>query len=262
LQDEKYGEAARELFGHGKELLERIAKEKLLTARAAYGIWPAHSEGDDVVLFQDEEKKSELVRFPMLREQTSRGEKDPCLCLADFVADKELGVTDYVGAFAVTGGLGAEALAREFESDSDDYSAIMVKALADRLAEAMAERTHAKVRKLWGYETTEPDTEQLIAEQFRGIRPAFGYPACPDHRPKQALFEILAAQELGMALTESFAMTPAASVSGLYFAHEKARYFNVGRLGRDQLEDYSERMGSTLKETETWLQSNLGYKPQ
>jgi 5-methyltetrahydrofolate--homocysteine methyltransferase len=261
LQDEKYGAAARELFEHGQAMLRRIIDGRLVRASASYGIWPAWAEGDDVVLFSDEERTRELVRFPMLREQTSRGPTDPCPSLSDFVAPKESGLLDYVGAFSVTAGLGADELARKFESEHDDYSAIMVKALADRLAEALAEKTHAMVRQEWGYESAVPSNEDLIAENFRGIRPAFGYPACPDHRPKVRLFDLLRAGDIGMALTESCAMTPAASVSGLYFAHPSARYFSVNRIGRDQLEDYSARLGTTLADSEKWLQSNLGYTP-
>jgi len=261
LDDEKYGAAARELFANGQALLRRLIDERLVRASASYGLWPAWAEGDDVVLFTDEQRTQELVRFPMLREQTSRGPSDPCPCLADFVAPKESGLLDYVGAFAVTAGLGADELARKFELEHDDYSAIMVKALADRLAEALAEKLHGTVRREWGYELVEPSSEDLIAENFRGIRPAFGYPACPDHRPKVRLFDLLRAGEVGLALTESCAMTPAASVSGLYFAHPGARYFSVNRIGRDQLEDYSRRLGTTLAESEKWLQSNLGYSP-
>ncbi len=259
LQDEKYGEAARELFSHGQSLLQKIVDEKLLQANAVLGFWPAWTEGDDIVLFEDEGKTQELCRFPMLREQNSRGQNDPCLCLSDFIAPKETGLSDYIGCFSVTGGLGAEELAKKYEADHDDYTAIMVKALADRLAEALAEYMHAEARKIFGYESETPSNEELIAEKYRGIRPAFGYPACPDHSPKKELFRILQAEEIGMALTESCAMTPAAAVSGLYFAHPKARYFNVGRLGRDQLLDYSERMGRSLADSEKWLQSQLGY---
>lgn len=262
LEDEKYGEAARELFDNGQTLLKKIIDEKLLTAKVVYGFWPAWAEGDDIVFFEDEAREKEVARFPMLREQNSRGEKDPCLCLADFVAPKETGLKDYMGAFAVTGGLGAEELVKKYEAENDDYSAIMVKALADRLAEALAEYMHALVRKEWGYETATPRNEDLIAENYRGIRPAFGYPACPDHRPKRVLFDLLQAQEAGLALTESCAMTPAAAVSGLYFGHPKAQYFNVSRLGKDQLEDYARRLGSSLRDSEKWLQSNLGYDPE
>ena len=262
LEDEKYGAAARELFEHGQALLRRLIDGKLIRASASYGLWPAWAEGDDIVLFTDESRTKELVRFPMLREQTSRGPTDPCPSLADFVAPKESGLLDYVGAFAVTAGIGADELARKFEGEHDDYSAIMVKALADRLAEALAEKLHAEVRREWGYELEQPSNEDLIAENFRGTRPAFGYPACPDHRPKVRLFDLLQASEIGMALTESCAMTPAASVSGLYFGHPKASYFSVNRIGKDQLEDYSRRLGTSLEESEKWLQSNLGYSPE
>jgi 5-methyltetrahydrofolate--homocysteine methyltransferase len=214
------------------------------------------------VLFEDEQRTRELTRFPMLREQNSRGPTDPCPCLADFVAPRESGVRDYVGAFAVTGGAGAEELATKFQNEHDDYSSIMVKALADRLAEGLAEMLHARVRQEWGYEAAPLSNEELIAENFRGIRPAFGYPACPDHRPKVGLFSLLGAEQIGMALTESCAMTPAASVSGFYLSNPAAHYFSVGRVGRDQLEDYSRRFGTSLLETEKWLQSNLGYKPE
>jgi len=262
LSDEKYGAAARELFANGQALLQTLIAGKQLTANAVYGFWPAWSEGDDIVLFEDEARSKEVARFPMLREQNSRGDEDPCLSLADFVAPRETGLLDYIGAFAVTAGIGAEELARHFEKELDDYSAILVKALADRLAEAFAEYLHARARKEWGYETEQLSTDDLIAEKFRGIRPAFGYPACPDHRPKFALFDLLGARAIGMELTESLAMTPAASVSGIYLAHPEAKYFNVGRVGRDQLDDYSKRLGLELGESERWLASNLGYSPE
>ncbi len=262
LEDEKYGEAARELFKNGQDMLQKIIADKSLHANVVYGFWPAWAEGDDIVLFEDESRSKQVARFPMLREQNSRGDTDPCLALSDFIAPKETGLMDYIGAFAVTGGLGAEELARKYEDDNDDYSAIMVKALADRLAEALAEYMHARARREWGYETETPANEELIAENYRGIRPAFGYPACPDHRPKQALFDLLRADEAGLALTESFAMTPAAAVSGLYFGHPKAKYFNVSRIGPDQVADYAPRIGGTALDTEKWLQSNLGYDPE
>ena len=186
--------------------------------------------------------------------------RPPNRSLADFVASQEDGVPDYVGAFAVTSGLEADGLAARFEKDHDDYKAIMVKALADRLAEAFAEYLHAQARKDWGYGAGEAfSNEDLIAESYRGIRPAFGYPACPDHLPKRTLFPLLDAPSVGIELTETCAMTPAASVSGLYFAHPDARYFTVGRLGRDQIEDYAERMDLSADEAERWLASNLGY---
>ncbi len=263
LESEEYGEAARELYKNGTTLLKKLIDEKLLTAQATYGFWPAAADGDDVVLYEDESRDKELMRFPMLREQQSRGEKDPCRSLADFVAPKDSGIPDYVGAFAVTAGIGADELAKKYEADHDDYNAIMVKALADRLAEAFAELMHARVRQEWGYEDGVSLTnEDLIAENYRGIRPAFGYPACPDHSEKTKLFELLGAREVGIDLTESCAMTPAASVSGMYFGHPKAKYFSVGRVGRDQVEDYARRKGVSVQEAETWLRPNLGYEPE
>jgi len=262
LDHPKYGAAARELYQEGRELLDDIVARRLLTPRGVYGFWPAVSEGDDVVLFDDEEREREVARFPMLRQQSVPGDKST-RSLADFVAPREAGVCDYVGAFAVTAGLGADDLAARFEKDLDDYHAIMVKALADRLAEAFAEYLHERVRREWGYGRDEDlSNEDLIAERYRGIRPAFGYPACPDHRPKGALFDLLKAPEVGITLTDSFAMHPAASVSGLYFAHPQARYFTVGRLGRDQVEDYARRCGLELPEMERWLAPQLGYEPE
>jgi 5-methyltetrahydrofolate--homocysteine methyltransferase len=228
-----------------------------------YGFWPASGEGEDVVLYTDESRSSELTRFPMLRQQAVLGEGTPNRCLSDFVAPRSSGVDDWIGAFAVTAGLGADALAGEFEQDLDDYNAILVKALADRLAEAYAELMHARARSEWSYGADESfSNEELIAEKYRGIRPAFGYPACPDHLPKRILFDLLDAPEQGIELTESCAMTPAASVSGLYFAHPRARYFTVGRLGSDQVEAYARRSGETLGEIERWLSPNLGYEPE
>jgi 5-methyltetrahydrofolate--homocysteine methyltransferase len=199
----------------------------------------------------------------MLRQQTPKQKGEPNRSLADFVAPVDSGFEDWLGTFAVTAGIGADALATAFERDHDDYHAIMVKALADRLAEAFAELLHLRVRRLWGYGAEENlSIEDLIAERYRGIRPAFGYPACPDHTLKRELFELLDAPSVGIALTESCAMTPAASVSGLYFAHPKARYFTVGRLGRDQLADYARRRGMDLHEVERWLTPQLGYDPR
>jgi 5-methyltetrahydrofolate--homocysteine methyltransferase len=258
----EHGAAARELYEHGKALLRRIIDEELLSARGVYGFWPASGEGEDVVLYRDETRSSELARFPMLRQQAVLAAGTPNRSLADFVAPRASGVDDWIGAFAVTAGIGADALASAFERDHDDYNAILVKALADRLAEAFAEFLHARARRDWGYGRDEPfDNEDLIAEKYRGIRPAFGYPACPDHLPKRTLFELLDARAVGLDLTESCAMTPAASVSGLYFAHPQARYFTVGRLGSDQVEDYARRSGKSLAEIERWLAPNLGYEP-
>ena len=244
LESEKYGEAARELYEHGRKLLDDIVAKGSIQTAGAYGFWPANSDGDDIVLWSDASRSSELTRFPMLRQQIDSG------------------LEDYVGAFAVTACLGADALADGFEKDHDDYHSIMVKALADRCAEAFAELMHQRARREWGYGAGESfSNEDLIAERYRGIRPAFGYPACPDHTPKRILFDLLDAPSVGIELTDSCAMTPAASVSGLYFAHPEARYFTVGRLGRDQVGDYAKRSGMSEAEAERWLAPNLGYEP-
>jgi 5-methyltetrahydrofolate--homocysteine methyltransferase len=254
LDHPRHGAAARELFEHANELLDRIVRDGSLTSRAAYGYWPASAERDDVAL-------EDGARFPMLRQQAVHGDDRPNRSLADFVAPASSGLADHVGAFACTAGLGADALAARFEAENDDYSAITVKALADRLAEACAEWLHETVRREW-YETGPKMTyEELVGERYRGIRPAFGYPACPDHSRKTALFELLDAPAIGMELTETWAMTPAASVSGLYLAHPAARYFNVGRLGKDQVEDYAGRCGVDRREAEAWLRPNLAYDP-
>jgi len=260
LEDPKKGEAARELFENGRALLDEIIEKRWLTPRGAYGFWPAHRDGDDVVLFADEDRSNEVARFPMLRQQSVIPDGKPNRSLADFVAPLDDGVRDYVGAFAVTSGSEANEVAAGFEKDLDDYHAIMVKALADRLAEAFAEYLHARVRRDWGYGGNEAfSNAELIDERYRGIRPAFGYPACPDHLPKRTLFELLDAPAVGMQLTETCAMTPAASVSGLYFSHPESRYFTIGRLGQDQIQDYAQRMGITTVDAERWLTSNLGY---
>jgi 5-methyltetrahydrofolate--homocysteine methyltransferase len=257
LEHPRHGAAARELFEHANALLDRIARDGSLTARAVYGFWPARAEGDDILL----ESGERPTRFPMLRQQLDHGDDRPNRSLADYVAPADAGLGDHVGAFACTAGIGADELVAAFEADHDDYSAIMVKALADRLAEACAEWLHERARREW-YESGAPMTnEELIEERYRGIRPAFGYPACPDHSRKRTLFELLDAGSVGMALTETGAMTPAASVSGLYFAHPAARYFNVGRVGRDQLEDYASRCGMDRREAESWLRPNLAYDP-
>ena len=249
LTHPKYGAAATELYEHAQELLGRIIESRLLRARGSYGFWPANSDGDDIVLYTDETRSSELLRFNMLRQQESLPSGQPNRSLADFVAPRSSGVADYLGAFAVTGGLGADELVKRYEKQHDDYRAIMVKALADRLAEAFAEYLHARVRREWGYGATEVLTnDDLIAEKYRGIRPAFGYPACPDHTEKIKLFDLLAAERVGIKLTESCAMTPAASVSGIYLSHSEARYFMLGRIGRDQLEDYAARKGQPVDE--------------
>jgi 5-methyltetrahydrofolate--homocysteine methyltransferase len=260
LDHPERGAAARDVYAAGQKLLAEIIDKKLLRACAVYGFWPAAREGDDVVLFTDGERGSELCRFPMLRQQQPKTNDEPYLSLADFVAPREAGVADHVGAFAVTAGLGADELARSFEAKLDDYSAILAKALADRLAEAFAELLHARARRDWGYGAAEDlSNEDLIAERYRGIRPAFGYPACPDHTEKWTLFRILEAERAGLALTEQLSMTPGASVSGLYFAHPESRYFNVGRIDKEQVEDYARRKKMTVEDLERWLSPNLGY---
>jgi 5-methyltetrahydrofolate--homocysteine methyltransferase len=247
--------AARELFDDAQRLLDRIVDERLLVARGVFGFWPASSEGDDIVV--SDANNGTGTRFSFLRQQTDYGDSRPNRSLADYVAPSG----DHLGAFAVTAGLGVEELAARFTAEHDDYDAIMVKALADRLAEAFAEYLHEVARRAW-YETgTKLPSEQLIAERFRGIRPAFGYPACPDHSEKPKLFGLLGAEEAGLALTETFAMTPAASVSGVYLAHPDARYFSVGRVARDQVEDYAARKGVSPAEAERWLRPNLAYEP-
>jgi 5-methyltetrahydrofolate--homocysteine methyltransferase len=262
LSHPEYGSAARELFDHAQALLRRIIDEKLLTARGVYAFWPANTEGDDIVLYRDDSRRTELARLPMLRQQEVIADDKPNRSLADFVAPRETGVPDYLGMFAVTAGIGADELVRQFEADHDDYHAIMVKAIADRLAEAFAEYLHAQARRDWGYGGNERlSNEELIAEKYRGIRPAYGYPACPDHTEKFKLFDLLDAARQGLVLTEHGAMLPAASVSGLYFSHPQAKYFSVGRIGRDQLESYAKRKGMAIEEMERWLGSSLGYEP-
>ena len=241
--------AARELFDDGLALLDEIIAGDLLQARGVYGFWPAHAEADDIAI-------DDGPRFPMLRQQAARGDSRPNRCLADYIAP----AGDHLGAFAVAVH-GAEELARRHEDARDDYRAITVKALADRLAEACAEYVHLQARRAWFEPDAVPAVEDLHAERFRGIRPAFGYPASPDHSEKAKLVDLLDAGRLGMGLTESFAMTPAASVSGLMFAHPRSRYFAVGRIGRDQAEDYAARKGITVAEVERWLRPNLGYEP-
>jgi 5-methyltetrahydrofolate--homocysteine methyltransferase len=239
--------AARELYDDATGQLEEIVSGGLLEARGVYGFWPAHAEGDDIVL-------ADGVRFPMLRQQAAWGDSRPNRCLADYVAP----AGDHVGAFAVAIH-GADELAAGYEAEHDDYRSIMVKALADRLAEAFAEYVHLEVRRGWYEPDAAPTPEELAAESYRGIRPAFGYPACPDHSEKGRLFELLGAESAGLALTESFAMTPAAAVSGLIFGHPQSKYFAVGRIARDQVVDYAERKGIEVAEVERWLRPNLSY---
>jgi len=239
---------ARELFDDANELLDRISADGSFQARGVYGFWPAHSEGDDIVVADR--------RFPMLRQQTQKPEGRDNRSLADYVAP----AGDYLGGFAVAI-QGADKLAARYEAENDDYRAIMVKALADRLAEAFAEYIHLEARRQWFEPDADPVLADLHAERFRGIRPALGYPASPDHTQKGDLFDLLGAREQGITLTETFAMSPAASVSGLIFAHPASKYFSIGRVGKEQIEDYAARSGRDLAEIERVLRPNLGYEP-
>jgi 5-methyltetrahydrofolate--homocysteine methyltransferase len=260
LQDEKVGAAARDVFEDGKKMLARIVREKWLSASGVAGLWAANSVGDDIEIYSDETRKHRLATVHCLRQQTERPSGRPNFCLADFVAPKDAGIADWLGGFAVTAGTGIETRVKAFEDANDDYHAIMLKALADRLAEAFAEHLHCRVRReLWGYAADEQlDNAAMIAEQYRGVRPAPGYPACPDHTEKATLFSLLDAPRAGITLTENFAMWPAAAVAGYYFAHPQAQYFAVGRVGRDQLEDYAQRKDMSVADAERWLAANLG----
>jgi 5-methyltetrahydrofolate--homocysteine methyltransferase len=258
------GARAKELFDDAQALLGHIVKERLLTAKGVYGVFAACSTGDDIELYGDATKRHGLATIHTLRQQTEKPTGQANLALADYVAPRSSGRTDYVGAFAVTAGLKLEDLCRRFDQDHDDYNSIMAKALADRLAEAFAEYLHKRVREQWRYGRQERLThEDLIREKYRGIRPAPGYPACPDHTEKRTLFDLLQVERhTGITLTESFAMLPAAAVSGWYFAHPNAKYFAVGRIGNDQVEDYARRKGMELRTIERWLSPNLNYDPR
>ena len=265
LDDDKYGEAARNLYDDARAMLKQLIDEKWLTANGAVGFWPANSLGDDIELYADDRRTKRIAVLHTLRQQMARDGSRANLALADFVAPKETGFADYVGSFAVTAGIGEEEVARRFERANDDYSKIMIKALADRLAEGFAEVLHEKVRReLWAYAPGEKlSNEQLIAEDYAGIRPAPGYPAQPDHTEKGTLFALLDAEKAaGIKLTESYAMWPAAAVSGLYFSHPESRYFGVGKIGRDQVADYAGRKGWSIEETERWLGTILNYDPK
>ncbi len=262
LDDPEKGEEARALFGDAQALLEQIVREQWIRAEAVYGFFPACSAGDDLVLFAGEDRQTEHMRFHTLRQQQVKQVDGPTYALADFVAPGETGLADYLGAFALTCGLGVDVRVKEIEAAHDDYSAIMLQALADRLAEAFAEYLHEQVRREWGYGRDENlSKEDLIRVRYRGIRPAPGYPACPDHTEKRQLFDLLQVEaQTGIRLTENFAMVPAASVCGLYFAHPESRYFSLGKIDRDQVKDYAARKGMDMAEVERWLAPNLGYK--
>ncbi|MEO5722530.1 MAG: methionine synthase [Chthoniobacterales bacterium] len=261
FEDAVVGAQAKELFDDAQELLQRIVNEKLLTARGVFAFWPANAVGDDVELYTDDSRATRLETFHFLRQQIQKPSDQSNRCLADFIAPKDSGRADYMGGFAVTAGIGADELAKSYSDAHDDYNAILVKALADRLAEAFAEYLHQQARIAWGFGGEEKLThEEMIRERYRGIRPAAGYPASPDHTEKRTLFELLQPeQNAGVTLTESFAMHPGASVSGLYFAHPEARYFAVGKIERDQVRDYAARKGESVEFIERWLAPNLAY---
>ncbi len=259
LTDEVVGVEAQKLFNDANKMLDDVIAKSLLQAKAVIAFWPSNAIGDDVELHTSGNEKH---TFHFLRQQSEKAEGQTYNCLADFVAPKETGVTDYMGGFAVTAGIGIEKLVEQYEKDHDDYHSIMIKAIADRLAEAFAEKMHELVRKeYWGYAKEEHlSTEELIKESYRGIRPAPGYPACPDHTEKRLLFDLLQAEKnAGITLTESFAMYPAASVSGFYFGHPESKYFGVGKINKDQIEEYAQRKGKDVAFIEKWLSPNLGY---
>jgi 5-methyltetrahydrofolate--homocysteine methyltransferase len=261
LDDERQGEQARQIFTEANALLDRIIAENLITAHGVYGLFPASAVGDDVELYASGTRESVLDEFHFLRQQTQKDANEPCRSLADFIAPKETGLRDHIGAFAVTSGIGLKELCDGFRAKHDDYNAIMAEAIADRLAEAFAECLHKRVRDEWGYGRAEAlSTDDLIHEKYRGIRPAAGYPACPDHTEKGTLWRLLNVESnTGMQITESFAMWPGSSVSGLYFAHPESRYFSLGKIGRDQVVYYADRKGMTVAEVERWLGQNLNY---
>jgi 5-methyltetrahydrofolate--homocysteine methyltransferase len=262
LEDAVVGEAARNVMREGREMLDRIVRGRWLTASGVFGLWPANSVGDDIELYADEKRESVLMTWHNLRQQNQKPPGNPNQCLADFVAPKDSAVADYLGAFAVTAGIGIDAKVKEFEAKNDDYSAIMVKAIADRLAEAFAEHLHHRVRsEFWGYAPDEKlGNDEMIAEKYRGIRPAPGYPACPDHTEKGDLFNLLAADKnAGLILTDAYAMLPTAAVSGFYFSHPQSRYFAVGKIERDQVADYAHRKGMDIAQAERWLSPILNY---
>jgi 5-methyltetrahydrofolate--homocysteine methyltransferase len=264
LEDAKFGEAARPLYEDARKMLDKIIAEKWFRAGGVIGFWPANAEGDDIVLYADEARKTPIATLHTLRQQLTKREGRYNEALSDFIAPRDSGVPDYVGAFAVTAGVGEDEIADRFKLKNDDYSAILVKALADRLAEAFAERLHQRVRKeFWAYAPDENlSNAELIAEKYSGIRPAPGYPAQPEHTEKATIFKLLPADKVGLKLTESYAMWPGAAVSGLYFSHPESHYFGVGKIERDQVEDYAKRKGWTAQEAERWLAPILNYDPK
>ena len=265
LDDPDKGVEARKLFDDAKAMLEQIIHEQWLGAKAVIGLFPANAVGDDIAVYEDEERSEPMLTFHCLRKQGKQPAGKYNDCLADFIAPAHTGIPDYVGGFACTAGIGIDEHVARFEADHDDYSALMLKALADRLAEALAEMLHQRVRtRHWRYaDEAQLDNQALIEERYQGIRPAMGYPASPDHTEKDLLWQALDAQaNTGIWLTESKAMVPTAAVSGLYFSHPDSRYFAVGKLNRDQVADYAERKGMPLAEIERWLSPNLAYEPE
>jgi len=263
VEHEEHGAQARQVFAEGNALLDVIIEKKLITARGVYGFFPASAVGDDVELYTDDKRETVLERFHFLRQQSNKEGTEPCRSLADFIAPRETALPDHIGAFAVTSGIGLKELCDSYRAKHDDYNAIMAEAIADRLAEAFAECLHKRVRDEWGYGCGEGlSNADLVQEKYRGIRPAAGYPACPDHTEKGPLWRLLDVQSnTGMLITESFAMWPGSSVSGLYLAHPESRYFSLGKIDRDQVADYSKRKGMSVGEVERWLGQNLNYDP-
>jgi 5-methyltetrahydrofolate--homocysteine methyltransferase len=262
LDDAVYGKEATNLFNDAHAILDRIIESSTLHAHAICQVFPAQSvNDDDVELYTDDSRKQVLATLHFLRQQSQKASTLPNICLSDFIAPKDSGIADYLGAFIVTAGIGCDAICKEYEAQHDEYSSIMVKAIADRLAEATAEYLHQKVRKeIWGYIADETlENTDLIAEKYQGIRPAPGYPACPDHTEKITLFSLLHGEEIGVSLTESLAMMPAASVCGWYFAHPKAQYFTVGKIEKDQVREYALRKKMSIEECERWLAPILTY---
>ncbi|MEM9412759.1 MAG: vitamin B12 dependent-methionine synthase activation domain-containing protein, partial [Planctomycetota bacterium] len=261
LDDEVIGIEARKLYDDARKVLDDLVQNQRLGARGIYGFWPANSDGDSVIVYEGESRTKELTMFHMLRQQWQRKGIDQFRSLADYIAPVASGRQDYIGGFAVTTGYGCDELAEKFRADHDDYNAIMVAALADRLAEAFAEYMHKKARAAWGFGASENlDNESLIREKYRGIRPAAGYPACPDHTEKATLWDLMDVEsQTGIKLTESFAMWPGAAVSGLYFAHPNSRYFAINKITKDQVEVYAKSKGEPIDQIERWLSPVLGY---
>ncbi len=261
LDHKEYGKQAKSILNDAKTLLDQIGKEKRFRPRAVLGFWPANSSGDDIEIYKDNSRTEIVSTFHTLRQQRDKGENETYLALSDYVAPKETGIEDYIGGFVVTSGEEVEEFSDSFKEKHDDYSAIMVQALGDRIAEALAEMMHKKARDIWGYGKDENlSPEDIIKEKYRGIRPAPGYPACPDHTEKAILWQILDVDKnIGVSLTENYAIYPPSSVAGLYFCHPESKYFHVGLLARDQIQEYAERKGMSVSDVEKWLRPNLGY---